>query len=111
MEVRQCSLIGPRIMNKSSLMHGPGKIRFSGYHRIYFLMPFCTTYNIFSLHLFRFKTQKKNLKIKPVMPDDTGIYICKGTNGFGSEEIRIDLIVIGKLKCFGYMFWKYVQFE
>ena len=74
-------------------------------------MPFCTTYNIFSLHLFRFKTQKKNLKIKPVMPDDTGIYICKGTNGFGSEEIRIDLIVIGKLKCFGYMFWKYVQFE
>jgi hypothetical protein len=48
----------------------------------------------------RFKTQKKNLKIKPVMPDDTGIYICKGTNGFGSEEIRIDLIVIGKLKYF-----------
>ena len=37
------------------------------------------------------------------MPDDTGIYICKGTNGFGSEEIRIDLIVIGKFnKCFGY---------
>ena len=36
------------------------------------------------------------------MPDDTGIYICKGTNGFGSEEIRIDLIVIGKLKCFRY---------
>ena len=62
-----------------------------------------TTYNNFLLHLSRFKTQKKNLKIKPVMPDDTGIYICKGTNGFGSEEIRIDLIVIGKFnKCFGY---------
>ena len=44
----------------------------------------------------RFKTQKKNLKIKPVQIEDTGIYICKGTNGFGSEEIRIDLIVIGK---------------
>ena len=28
--------------------------------------------------------------------EDTGIYTCKGTNGFGSEEIRIDLIVIGK---------------
>ena len=46
--------------------------------------------------LSRFKTTKKNLKIKPVMIEDTGIYICKGTNGFGSEEIRIDLIVIGK---------------
>ena len=28
--------------------------------------------------------------------EDTGIYTCKGTNGFGSEEIRIDLIVIGE---------------
>lgn len=45
----------------------------------------------------RFKTTKKNLKIKPVMIEDTGIYICKGTNGFGSEEIRIDLIVIGMI--------------
>ena len=45
---------------------------------------------------FRFKTQKRNLKIRPVQLEDTGIYTCKGTNGFGSEEIRIDLIVIGE---------------
>ncbi len=28
--------------------------------------------------------------------DDTGTYVCKGTNGFGSTEAQIDLIVIGK---------------
>ena len=48
------------------------------------------------IYFFRFKPTKKNLKIAKVMLEDTGIYICKGTNGFGSEEIRIDLIVIGK---------------
>ena len=26
--------------------------------------------------------------------DDTGIYICKGTNGYGSSQVRIDLFVI-----------------
>ena len=44
----------------------------------------------------RFRTVKKSLKIKEVTLDDTGIYVCKGTNGFGSQDSRIDLIVVGK---------------
>lgn len=44
----------------------------------------------------RFKPNKMSLKIKEVTKEDTGIYICKGTNGFGSAEIRINLIVIGE---------------
>ena len=38
---------------------------------------------------------RKTLKIKEVSKEDTGTYECKGTNGFGSEVIKIDLIVIG----------------
>ena len=49
----------------------------------------------------RFRPVKKSLRIKDVAKEDTGIYVCKGTNGFGSEEIRIDLIVIGELIRFG----------
>ena len=30
--------------------------------------------------------------------EDTGVYYCKGVNGFGSAETRIDLIVIGGLQ-------------
>jgi hypothetical protein len=44
----------------------------------------------------RFRSDKKSLSIDNVELDDTGIYICKGTNGFGSsDEARTDLIVIG----------------
>ena len=39
-------------------------------------------------------TKKKTLKIKNVSEDDTGIYHCKAINGFGSEEVRIELIVV-----------------
>ncbi len=46
----------------------------------------------------RLKTARKYLKIFAVSPEDTGVYVCKGTNGFGSEEIRINLIVIGMKK-------------
>jgi len=42
----------------------------------------------------RFSLDKKSLKISQVEYDDTGIYICKGTNGYGSNEVRIDLFVI-----------------
>ena len=45
----------------------------------------------------RFETNKKTLKISRVQPEDTGIYRCKGTNGFGSTSVRIDLLVIGEL--------------
>jgi hypothetical protein len=45
----------------------------------------------------RFRIAKKSLKIQKATLDDTGIYVCKGTNGFGSQDSRIDLIVIGKI--------------
>ena len=47
----------------------------------------------------RYKTNAKKgfLKIlKPVDFDlDTGIFVCKGVNGFGTEQVRIHLIVAG----------------
>lgn len=44
----------------------------------------------------RHKTNKRALKIKNVNQDDTGVFICKGVNGFGTAEVRIELIVVGK---------------
>lgn len=44
----------------------------------------------------RFRTSKKSLKIANVHKEDSGEYTCKGTNGFGSEEVTINLVVIGK---------------
>ena len=44
----------------------------------------------------RHKKGGKSLKIKHVTEDDTGIFTCKGINGFGSEEVRIELIIVGK---------------
>lgn len=43
----------------------------------------------------RIRTKNKALKIKKSQEDDTGIYICKGVNGFGNVEVRVDLIIIG----------------
>lgn len=42
----------------------------------------------------RHKTSKRALKIKDVNVDDTGIFMCKGVNGFGSAQVRIELIVV-----------------
>ena len=44
----------------------------------------------------RMKVNKKQLKIRSVTDEDTGVYVCKGINGFGSQQIRIELIAIGK---------------
>jgi hypothetical protein len=44
----------------------------------------------------RYRTGRKSLKIKFANEDDTGIYMCKAVNGFGSEEVRVELIVVGK---------------
>ena len=49
----------------------------------------------------RIRTKGKQLRIKKSQEDDTGLYICKGVNGFGNVEVRVDLIVIGK-KCYFY---------
>jgi len=46
----------------------------------------------------RIRTKNKALKIKKSQEDDTGIYICKGVNGFGNVEVRVDLIIIDPAK-------------
>ena len=52
----------------------------------------------------RFSLDKKSLKISQVEYDDTGIYVCKGTNGYGSNEVRIDLFVIGEFDAFFFFY-------
>ncbi|XP_077477731.1 fibroblast growth factor receptor-like 1 [Stigmatopora argus] len=42
----------------------------------------------------RFRILRMGLKVKEVEADDTGTYICKATNGFGSVNINYTLIVI-----------------
>ncbi|KAL6105644.1 fgfrl1 [Pungitius sinensis] len=42
----------------------------------------------------RFRILRLGLKIKEVEADDTGTYICKATNGFGSVNVNFTLIVI-----------------
>lgn len=45
-------------------------------------------------HWERHKAKKNILKIKHVTEDDTGIFMCKAINGFGSIQVRVELIVI-----------------
>ena len=42
----------------------------------------------------RYRTTRRTLKIKSVIKEDQGIYVCKGINGFGKAETRIELVVI-----------------
>jgi len=42
----------------------------------------------------RFRTNKRHMKIKGVLKEDTGVYFCKAINGFGNVEIKVELIVI-----------------
>ena len=42
----------------------------------------------------RYRQNRRNLKIKKAVKQDTGPYVCKGTNGFGNAEVQINLIVI-----------------
>ena len=44
----------------------------------------------------RFRTNRRYLKIKSVEIVDSGIFICKGVNGFGSVSVQIQLVVRGK---------------
>lgn len=46
----------------------------------------------------RFRILRMGLKIKEVEADDSGTYICKATNGFGSVNINYTLIVIGECR-------------
>ena len=45
---------------------------------------------------FRIRTVKKAMKIKKTVKEDMGVYWCKGVNGFGNTQVRVDLIVIGR---------------
>jgi len=42
----------------------------------------------------RFRINKKQIKIKGAVKSDTGYYTCKAINGFGSVEIKLELVVI-----------------
>lgn len=44
----------------------------------------------------RFRVLQQGLKIKEVESEDSGTYICKATNGFGSMNVNYTLIVIGE---------------
>ena len=44
----------------------------------------------------RYKVNKKILKIKSAELEDTGVFGCKGINGFGSDAVRLELIIVGK---------------
>ena len=41
------------------------------------------------------KTLKRVLKIRHIESADTGVYTCRGVNGFGSATVRAEIIVKG----------------
>ena len=41
----------------------------------------------------RVKTNKNYLKLKSAQKTDTGVFVCRGVNGFGSVKVRVELIV------------------
>lgn len=43
----------------------------------------------------RFKVKEAGLRIENVVKEDSGQYICRGTNGFGTVSINFTLRVIG----------------
>ena len=51
----------------------------------------------------RFKTNRRFLKIKFVETGDSGIFVCKGVNGFGSKSVQIQLVVRGKNQCLNFI--------
>lgn len=46
----------------------------------------------------RIRANNRAMRIKKTQEGDTGVYICKGVNGFGNTEVRVDLIVIDPSK-------------
>jgi Immunoglobulin I-set domain/Immunoglobulin domain len=42
----------------------------------------------------RFRANKKFLKVREAVLADSGRYICRGINGFGKEQIAVDLLII-----------------
>ena len=46
----------------------------------------------------RYRKKESALKVRHANEDDTGVYTCKGINGFGSAEARIEVIVVGEFR-------------
>ena len=44
----------------------------------------------------RYRKSKSFLKVKSAQPSDTGVYSCKGINGFGTEDARIEVVIVGE---------------
>lgn len=44
------------------------------------------------------------LKIKSVVPEDTGLYVCRAVNGFGKAHVNVTLIVLSKYLKFAFSF-------
>ncbi|XP_057368193.1 fibroblast growth factor receptor-like 1 [Daphnia carinata] len=42
----------------------------------------------------RFKSTSHGLRIKEVIVDDSGVYTCKGVNGFGSEQVTFEIVIV-----------------
>ena len=43
----------------------------------------------------RFRLNRRHLKIRSVRLSDSGVIVCKGVNGFGSQSVALDLVVRG----------------
>jgi hypothetical protein len=44
----------------------------------------------------RFRASRRVLRIRGVERSDRGVYTCKGINGFGSAEVGLELLVVGR---------------
>ena len=44
----------------------------------------------------RFRLNRRHLKIRSVRLSDSGVIVCKGVNGFGSQSVALDLVVRGR---------------
>ena len=43
----------------------------------------------------RFRMNRRYLKIRSVRLGDSGVIVCKGVNGFGSQSVTLNLVVKG----------------
>ena len=52
----------------------------------------------------RFRLNRRHLKIRSVRLSDSGVIVCKGVNGFGSQSVALDLVVRGRRENLDRMF-------
>ena len=46
----------------------------------------------------RYRLNRRYLKIRSVRLGDSGVIVCKGVNGFGSQSVALNLVVRGRQK-------------